>query len=429
MTHQTGHSTVKVFWVSMITCLVGVVLGGLIVGAVYQFVITKFAEEGIAQYKTMLKEQAEAGMPPANVRVADVQLENVQDRFDVVGRLEELQMSKVASEVEGKIKHVPVREGDVVKGGETVIAEVDGTWVQLAFESAKADEAARRATLDQSMRDLTMLEALEKARSAKPKEVADARAKVKSDSASLEAAQAAVRRAEEQLSRLNIIAPFDGVVISRDTEEGQWVNPGAGIASLISSGTIDAVVNVPERYINQIKVGDEVVLSMDAMHEEVKGNVVSVTPMGSSSSRTFPVKVRMSDENGRLLPGMSVTARLPIGEPREQVTVSKDAILQTVKGPVIWVAMPNPKGEGMPMAMSVPVKLLFGLGDRMVVEPVSPTGKAMLGSGTQVVVMGAERIFMPGQPLMIDGGAMPGSDVKQVEHRTAGETGEAKDAG
>ncbi|QQE11051.1 efflux RND transporter periplasmic adaptor subunit [Planctomycetota bacterium] len=401
-----GHSTAKVFWISMIAAGVGMVLGALGTSGVFILKIQKQAMEQVAIAMEEMKAGSQQGPPPASVRTGVAQVMDVQDRFDVVGRLQELQMSEIASEVEGKVLRVPVEEGDRVTGGKTVIAEIDSTWVKLNLKQAEADLASREAKLLKSESDLVQLERLAKVNSAKPKEVTDMRAQVQSERADLESSRAAVERAKEQLGRLTIIAPFDGLVVKQMTEEGQWVSPGGSIAEIISDGKVDAKVNVPERYINQISVGDQVNVVIDALGTITKGEVLSVTPMGSNTSRTFPVKVRLDDMEGKLLPGMSVTARLPIGEKNSQVVVPRDAVMYTMQGPVVWIAAPNPAGEGMPIGLPVYVRELFGVNGQVVIQTAKPDAAGMLNDGTQVIVMGAESILFAGQPLVIDNKAV-----------------------
>ncbi len=333
------------------------------------------------------------GPPPALVRLGQVEMQELQHRVPIVGRLRELQRSTVAAEVEGKIVKLPVEEGDPVEGGKTVLAEIEETWTQLALKAATADVASAKATLDQSLLDLTQLEHLAGVSSAKPKEVADARALADSNQARYDAAVAALERVEEEVERLTILAPFTGVVTEKYAEVGEWVERGTDVIQLISSGQIDALIDVPEALVNNLDLGDVVAVRIDPLGVEREGEVVSITPLGMSSARTFPVKVRMANEDGVLKAGMSVTAEAPVGEVSHCLTVPRDAVLQTATGQQVWVAL---SGEGpMPAAVPVPVKVLFGAGDRYVVQPI---GEAPMFEGVGVVIEGAERLF-PGRPL------------------------------
>lgn len=347
--------------------------------------------------------QAGAGamqeMPPALVRVGVAEVAEVQDRFPIVGRLRELQRATVAAEVSGKVLSVPVEEGDSVVGGQTVLVEIEGVWANLALKSAEAKVAAQRATLDQARRDLAQLEQLATVSSAKPKEVADARAQVETEQALLDEAIAEMDRAREQVERLRILAPFDGVVVKKMAEVGQWVEEGTDVMEVVSQGRIDALIDVPERLINQVRVGDSMTVLLDALSLEVEGEVASVNPSGISAARTFPVKIRLDDRGGELKPGMSVIAMLPIGEKGPRLTVPRDAVLYRGGAASVWAA--QAVDEATSLAQPVPVRVLFGVGDRMAVEPVIPADTERLAEGTPVVVEGAERLA-PGQPLQMD---------------------------
>ena len=351
------------------------------------------------------------GPPPALVQVQLVTSQQVQDQWDVVGRLVEVRRAVVAAEQSGRVIEVEPEQGDPVKAGRTALARIDDVWARLALRSAKADlqqEQARvleeAARLDQATRDLTFLEDLLKSNSAKPKEVSDARSTVAEKQAALAVAQAAsasaevqVARCREDLSRLTVVAPFDGVVVAKLTEVGQWVTPGAPVAEIISVGRIDAVIDVPERLVNFLEPGVELEVLIDALGVTATGKVAAITPLGSNAARTFPVKVRCDDRKGKFKPGMSVTAHVPTGKRVESLTVPRDAVKRTPSGTVVWA---NLDGQAMPIG----VKVLFGVGDRYAVVPVG--GGPPLLPGGQVVTEGAERLF-PTQPLIVTNQAPP----------------------
>jgi RND family efflux transporter MFP subunit len=406
------------------------------------------------------------GPPPARVRVAEIRQQMVKPRFDVVGRLEELERTTVAAEVSGKLTAVPVEAGDQVKADETVLARVDEVWSQLELEAAKADVAAAEATLDQSRRDLQQLEQLLKANSAQPKEVADQRAQVKANQAQLDAAIARRKRAEERVNRLVVTAPFDGVVVDKQAEVGQWVEPGSAVVEIISRGQIDAVLNVPEKHINTVSPGNEVPVLVEPLNRRVVGKVVAINPSGNNPARTFPVEVRLSDEGGRLKPGMSVTGQLPLAEKAQRLTVPRSAVSFGPQGAAIWLASGgnrataggaggsggnsggggdgpsgggSPSNEGaqqqgkagpMPSAKRLDVEVLFGIEDDYVVQPVGQPRQSELEAGRRVVIEGWERLA-PGQALKIVGTGEP-EGAEQVDNSPAlggDETVETSDAG
>ncbi|MEM9418115.1 MAG: efflux RND transporter periplasmic adaptor subunit [Planctomycetota bacterium] len=351
------------------------------------------------------------GPPPASVRVGQVEMHTLQNRVAVVGRLQEVRRVTVTAEVEGKITDLAVDEGDRVTGQETTLAQIDEVWAELRLKAAAADVAAAQAELDQAESDLEQLERLNNAGSAKAKEVDDQRTLVAANQARLEAAVAERDRAQTESQRAAIVAPFDGAVSQTLIEVGQWVDPGDGVVEMISVGEIDALVDVPERFVNAINVGDEVEVVIDSAGHEVVGQIVSVRPDGTNASRTFPVKIRLPDHDGQLRAGMSVIAQVPITQEGEFITVPRDAVLFSAGGASVWYSAQM--GGPMPAALPEPVEVLFGVDDRYAVAPLPGAQYPALTQGTQVVIEGAERLF-PTQPLNIMNAAAPPAADEQA---------------
>ncbi|MEM1098381.1 MAG: efflux RND transporter periplasmic adaptor subunit [Planctomycetota bacterium] len=385
---------------------------------------------GFMAARTVLSESADAdamppgggGPPPAMVKVGTAEMRPLEERIAVTGRLREIRRVTATAEVAGKLIELRVEAGDRVMGGETVLARIDPTWSDLRVRAAEAEIDEARANLQQSENDLAQLERLRSRNTTTQMEVDDARTGVAANRARVAAAEAEFGRAQTEQERLAIVAPFDASVTAKNAEVGQWVEPGDGVVDLISIGQIDAEVDVPERAVNAVgqlaAEGTPVTVVLDALGEERQGTVAAVTPDGSSASRTFPVKVRLDDAAGTLKPGMSVTARFPLGAPRPTLTVPRDAVLFSTLTPQVWVAMdagPPPGADGdaavapasdapppMPMALPASVRVLYGQGDRFAIEVLD----GPLFPGATVVVEGGESLF-PTRPLMFEPAASP----------------------
>lgn len=356
------------------------------------------------------------GPPPALVGTGVVEAVVLRERVSLVGRLEEVRRVTATAEVEGRVVALPVREGNLVEGGQTVLAAVDPVWATLAVRSAQAELAAAAAELEQARDDLAQLEGLARASSAKEKEVDDQRTLLAERLARVEQRTAERDRAVVQRERTEVVAPFDGLVSRTLVEVGRWVAPGDGVVEVVSWGEIDAVVDAPEAVVNRLDRGADVEVVIDALGsdgggERFVGRIVSVRPDGFAASRSFPVKVRLADDAGRLKPGMSATAHVAVAAEREHLTVPRSAVLFGPAGAAVWYAMAASAGPGGPaeftpeppayVAMSEPVRVLFGVGDRYAVQPIPGAAFPALTPGTRVVTEGAERLF-PAQPLRLN---------------------------
>jgi len=343
------------------------------------------------------------GMPPALVELGEAREESVRRRAEVSGRLEAVHRAVVASEVEGKVLSVGVEVGQAVVGGETELATIDDVWAKLAVERAEAAVESAEASLRSSELDLERLERLAESQAARPREVDETRAQVAADRSAVSGAKATLAQERESLQRARVLAPFDGWVTAKHVEQGEWVEPGANVVSLVSRGQVDARLDVPESLVNAVGQGETVVVLIDALGLEAEGEVVSVTPDGSGAARTFPVEVRLSDREGSFKPGMSVTGRLSVGEGEPRLTVPRDAVQFGSAGATVWVSGPMEGGGPFAgQAVPVSVEVEVGVGERFVVRPVGLRDETPLRAGVSVVTAGAERL-MPGQPLTTGG--------------------------
>ncbi|MEM6332966.1 MAG: efflux RND transporter periplasmic adaptor subunit [Planctomycetota bacterium] len=343
------------------------------------------------------------GPPPALVELGEARMEGVRRRVEVTGRLAAVRRAVVASEVEGKALSVAVETGARVVGGETVLATVDDVFAKLDVERMEGQLAAAEATLRNSELDRERLAMLATSAAARQREVDQAEASVASGEATVRAIRAELEQARERLERSKIVAPFDGWVTAKHVEKGEWVEAGTAIVELISGGSIDAVLDVPEALVNAVEEGASVTVRVDALGEALTGEVVSLVPDGSGGARTFPVEVRVDDLNGRLKAGMSVTGEIEVGASRARLTVPRDAVQFAANGTTVWVSGPY-EGEGpfVGSAVPVPVAVETGIGDRFVVRALTVGEGSPLGDGAVVVTAGAEVLF-PGRPLMVPG--------------------------
>ncbi|MHC4108797.1 MAG: efflux RND transporter periplasmic adaptor subunit, partial [Planctomycetota bacterium] len=315
----------------------------------------------------------------------------------------------------GLVIDLPVQEGQRVKAGE-VLARLDSRRLELRRREVEADaEAAagiideRRATLQWRQRDLELYQASYERGGANPKEILDAKsalqiaeARARQAERQLEVIQARAEFLKERLADTTITAPFDGAVVSKHAELGEWVGEGDSVVELVSTGEIEARLDVPQRYfeaVAQQQVG--IIVNIEAAERSISVAEKRMIHEVDSRARSFCVVATVDDAGGLLAPGMSVTAWVPTGRAGDQLTVAKDAVLRNEAGPYVYVARGG-GGEavGSPgaAANAVPVRVraLFPVADRMVVE--SPD----LRAGDLVIVEGNERLFpmMPVIPLL-----------------------------
>lgn len=263
------------------------------------------------------------GPPPARVVTAPIERGVIEPTASFNGDVLFKEIANLATETSGKVVEVTFEEGQHVKAG-TPMVRLDDDLLRHELAAARAAFQQAQTVLEQERVRLRRAETLLADEVTTEQEFDDIRFTVESYRHQMEQARAQAARIEEELQRKIIAAPFDGVVVERQTELGEWKNSGSPIAVFARDGLHDIMVNVPQDRLRFISEGQTV--RAEVAGREVTGTVVTVVPRGDMATRTFPVKVRVEGEPW-LLQGMSASVRLPIGEQAECLLVSRDGIL------------------------------------------------------------------------------------------------------
>lgn len=367
---------------------------------------------------------AQGGPPPATVVLDAAKLEQVEQWRNVTGEVRVIRRSLLASEESGKVVSLGFDEGDRVTAG-TLLAELDATRTEIEVRAARADLSAKQGLLDQrkaelsdARLDLERVTELRSRGSASENEFDDATTLVAVAEARLREAEGEHARAEADLAEMNdrlsdmrVTAPFDGIIVEKRAEVGQWVGVGDPVCELIELDRVEVRLDVPERYVLPLLAdGARVRVRVEATGETIDAEVTTVVPDVDPLSRLAPVRVVLdNNETLRLAPGMSIRGQVPTGLSDLSTTVHKDAILRDDAGEFLFFAAGPP---GQQVAAVARVRTLFAVGERVVVESRTLPPNAMC------IIEGNERVF-PGQPLMV----MGGQGESQGDDQVAGSAG------
>lgn len=154
--------------------------------------------------------------------------------------------------------------------------------------------------------------------------------------------EATLERIDDQLGKHTIRAPFDGWVIERFTEKGQWLARGGLVARIAQLDRVDVEVQVPESSVTKLRRDAEVRLEFDAAPERTWiGRVARIVPQADLRSRSFPVLVTVDnivvDGDPVLRGGMLARAWLPVGKAEPVTVVPKDSLVLGGSSPLVYV--------------------------------------------------------------------------------------------
>ena len=348
-----------------------------------------------------------AGPQAQLVRVGIVERKPIVPIRTLVGDLVAVRRATVPTEVAGKIIDMPVDEGTKVKGGETLLARIDDTWTTLQAERISAQIAEKKATLNFERSDYKRYMDLLKRNAVSESEATQKRSLTEELQASVSQLEIMLREANERKARLEITAPFDGTVVSKQAEVGEYVSIGSEIVEIVSTGRIYAQVMVPEEILPLLSIGDPINLVVDSFNLELQGTVSAINAQGSVGSRTFPVRVELDDEDGRLLPGMGVSVFVPVMHESTELIVPRDAVLTKPDESTIWVLLTeNDKSteSAQPptfVTQPIPVHVLSHTRDSYAIHCEREVDRELIVPGMQVVTEGLERL-VPGAIVRVD---------------------------
>ena len=214
------------------------------------------------------------------VNVATVERGPIYSSLNAPGMIVSKKKVELTTSVPGQITKVLVKEGDVVSKGD-ILATLDDRDARIQMqradanlESARKDVALNERTMDRLSRALQM--------GAVSRQMAeDAEAAVNAARAKQRVAEEEFRAAQLFTDRLNVTAPFDGVVTANFAVEGLWAAPPGPLFTVVDMNQREIELHLDTADVNRINVGQRVILSSDAFPGSWTEQVVRVAPAAS----------------------------------------------------------------------------------------------------------------------------------------------------
>ncbi len=387
------------------------------------------------------------GARPVAVKVAPVESAAIPEEVSFIGTIEPNIATTVAALVTGRVAAADFREGDAVAAGKTILLQVDRGGREIALrereaavarakkqwekvrEGSRSEEVAQRlagakeqeAILQRAERDferakrlhdnqlisLAEFQKIESDYVAAREKYGSARAALKLTRSGARAEDIAMAEAEHdeararldavayEIEKSTLLAPVSGFIVKKHVDVGDWVNAGEPVADLVDLDPVFAAGPVGERKIARLRTGLPATVLLDAFPGEVfSGEVAHIIPQADTRSRSFPVKVRLSNTQGRLKAGMLARTVVMVASGEPGVLVPKDAVVRRGPDEVVFVV-----SNGQAKA----VKVSTGRGYGTLLE----IARGDLEPGQQVVTLGNEGL-RDGAAVQLDNGARPG---------------------
>lgn len=329
------------------------------------------------------------------VQTGKVNRQDLTSMVTASGEIKPKVYVNVGANAMGKITHLYVKEGDVVKRGQvlatldSIQSAADVAAMQSTLNASKTDAVAAQAAVNTAVADLNQSQAeYERAKldyernkalyeqqliaksdfdskkaafgtSTAQVEQAKAKlaqAKANNDSAEVHISQnaATLRRVSDVLSKTEYEAPFDGVITNLPVREGETVvmgiqnAPGSTLMTIADTSIITAEVKVDESDIVNVQTGQPAEVTVDAFpNQKFKGVVTEIgrnavlrstgvstaqTTTSGQEAKDFKVVVALQNPPPNLLPGLSATARITTAKRSSVLSIPIQALTIRERG-------------------------------------------------------------------------------------------------
>ncbi len=267
------------------------------------------------------------------VSVTDIKPGSIEKVINTTGTLNATKTAAVKTEMTGKYKLLinprtrrPFALGDVVETGQVVIQIEDAEFVNgIGLDSKKLNLEISEQNMkkQESLFEKGGVTQLDYRNS----EVSYTNAKYDFENANL------------QLAKMKVTAPFKGVITDLTAiTNGTQVATGTEVLSLMDYSKMTIEVNLPEKYIGEVKIDQAVrIMNYTLPNDTLKGNVKELSPAISTETRTFKGVVEVSNPELKLRPGMFAKADIVLARKDSVIVIPKDIIISSQRGKSVFI--------------------------------------------------------------------------------------------
>lgn len=277
--------------------------------------------------------------PIRPVRVVTIEERPGGETVTLTGTVQAQEDVALAFRIGGQLIERSVNIGDQVSAGQ-VVARLDRSTWSDAVQAARANRAAALARLVEARNQVERFEPL-LPRGFVSRQMFDQAVEARNAAqAMVDAAEAQVSTAETQLSYTDLMADGPGVVTARGAEPGEVVAAGRMVVRLARQGGRDAVFDVPARVKDQGHADLEVAVTLSTDPQvAAQGRVREVSPEADPVTRTFKIRVGLSDPPEAMRLGSTVTGTVQLGG-NPGMVIPAAALTASQGAPAVWVMDP-----------------------------------------------------------------------------------------
>ncbi len=262
------------------------------------------------------------------MEVTTVVTRDVAFTVSAVGSIQAFEIVQVTARVPGVVQRVMFREGEPFKAGQPLV-EIEPERYGLAVQSAQAQLEKSRAEQTEAEAGLTRRQELNRKNPdlVKQEDIDSWQTRVSTARAAVAQADAALRTAQLNLEDAHAAAPIAGIIQTREVQTGQYVQPGAVIATLVRRDPLLLKFTVPEEDAMRLRKGMDAVFRVRGGERDYTARISAVAEAAEAVTRMVAITAEVTDPDREVLrPGSFAEVTVNLGERNTLPVIPQTAI-------------------------------------------------------------------------------------------------------
>jgi RND family efflux transporter MFP subunit len=324
-------------------------------------------------------DQAIADLDP-NKKIPLVRTMIVKDSIfkhyiEIQGNVETKENIMISPEYSGVLTQLNVAAGQRVSKGQ-VLARIDDGGMSSQLAQAETQLALAKTTFEKqkNLWDQKI-----------GSEIQFLQAKT-----SMESQQKAVAQIKSQLNKTLVLAPFSGTIDNVLIEKGKVVAPGMDLFRIVNLNNMYVTANVPENYIEQLKLGALVEVNMSSIGKTYQGKVRQIGNYINPNNRTFSIEIALPNPDNLLRPNQVAILKIEDYTNPKAIILPENIIQETANGSKIVYVIDKTKAAKNAIATQKTIEIGYVSGANIEVKSGLKPGETVITDGAKALKDGAE---------------------------------------
>lgn len=281
----------------------------------------------------------------------------------------------MAAQISGRVIEVAFDAGDAVKKGQ-VLVRIDESEARQAVAGSEAEVAQAQANLQNSRLAYDRSKQLLAQKFISQAAVDKAQADYRSAEAQLKVALARVGQTSATRGFATIVAPYDGIIASRQVELGEMASPGKALMTFFSPKGLRVVASIPQYKLAQVRQSSRAQVEFPELKQWVPGTRVTLLPVADTRTHTTRARVDLPADLKGIYPGMFARAHFSIGR-AQKLLIPASAVVRRSEVAAVYVVDAKEQISFRQIRLGEPVgqsevEVLSGLvqGEQVALEPI-----------------------------------------------------------